>query len=200
MKDESERLYEERQQIQVELEKARQKKMEALDHPDTIRLVNRLLRAEKVFDPRDDDLRGLRKEVDVLRREISSPERDLKARLASKTKELELCNRGEITSATEALILELSSLKTTRKVIARTPSPFGRQDVEVLSNEDSISQIRKLVQEGISRLNEMRLTTASQIRAFTEQQLLKIRAISTAPQRKIIEGIDYERREFVSHV
>lgn len=196
--EDSERLYNERRKLELDLLDV-QTRRKGLAEDLEIRDLAIDLLIERTVGFNDSRVIELSAKIESKKKALSDEEHEIKIRLKENHSALEALTRPIIEKCVHRLRSEISELRMDRKVLGRTRGGISMENrLEILSNEDGIFRVNKLVKDGIETLGRMETQPTFEIESFLQATLEEVRKIDLGVCKKIIDEAENERFEFLN--
>ena len=170
---ESEKLYQELEELRATLPEIEREENEAIEDPGLRELITRLSTATVVFEVNDLRVSALQREVAARVATIRSRRREYLKRLGRISKELSALTAPVIRNYAEELSNLAGRPKLNREILSKEYHGFSKTTIlSITSNENSIRKIKSLVKKAIEKIQGMAMSPISEIRnAFIEEKL-----------------------------
>jgi hypothetical protein len=195
----SEKLSRELKEIQSQIELAKNRRVELISNPEIQSTVLSMIVAQNVLEPNDPATLKLQAEVSEIKKKLYAEERGLAERLKSLSMELQSVIHPARERAIKRLNDEFRDLPKMSEEFVRHSSSRGiemQQNIIILTNRQSLSKARKLLQDGMESVKKME--TVKTIGEVVDGIIGRLEEIDFSPREVEMNLFDFKRLQFIS--
>lgn len=197
--EKSQEFYNEKLELERHLFDIQSRKKALAEDPGLRSMVMDLL-VEKTIGVDDCRIAELQAKIEEKKSAFGREELEIRESLKRNHEALAGVTKPVIEKCVNKLRGETSGLKIERTVLGRVPSGYSMENkVKVLTNEDGIFRVNRLLKNGIESLQAMQSESISRIESFFQETLEEIRKTDLTPHEKIVTQLENERFDFSSH-